>query len=527
LSLSATSNKVQFDLSGGAVSSYPFAFKFWATSEVKAVLSTASGDITLAAGVDFNISSPGVGGTLTRLSTWPAAVRLTIYRELDLSQTTDLINGSTQNAEIYESMVDRAVAITQQIDEKTDRIVRFPITDPSASPDMPSAGDRKGQLLGFDNITGDPIPVAAAVGSTVVSPFAVTLLDDLSVLDAQKTLGLISSGAAVAIDSTVQTLLESAINANAQNMLESGDIAGMEADAEDVDYDGTTVNLNAATAQEAIEAVGGAMKSLITDAGLTYVSSDLATLFKRACRAFGQRVGAICEFDDKFAPDADNPYLCLDSDQDILAANWPQLVAYLRGVKVVAGGASSFAYTASGGVLTLSGTGVTSLLADLAEDIAVHGSYTSWLSVTIGGVEYPLTAVTPGSNQLTVGTSPPASGTLEVYARRVPNDATKARVFKDQGRATYSHDGSTYLSGLRRRDRGQGHRHNPLSPGIGYYGKGANGELAGGSASITSMTTTGDPTTDPTNGTPRTGPTTDAANSVKFRYYFGGIFLTS
>lgn len=523
MSLSATSNKVQFDLSGGAVSSYPFAFKFWATSEVKAVLSTASGDVILAEGVDFNISSPGVGGTLTRLSTWPAAVRLTIYRELDLSQTTDLINGSTQNAETYESMVDRAVAITQQIDEKTDRIVRFPITDPSASPDMPSAGDRASKYLAFDS-SGNPIASTGAAGSYPVTPFAAGLLDDVDELAAQKTLGLVSSGAAAAIDPTVQTLLESTINANAQAMLESGDIAGMEADAEDVDYDGTTVNLNAVTAQEAIEVVGGAMKSLITDAGLTYVSSDLATLFKRACRAFGQRVGAICEFDDKFAPDEDNPYLCLDADQDILLANWPPLGAYLRGVKVIAGGASSFAYTASGGVLTVTGTGATSLVADLGEDNACHGSFTSWLSVTISGVEYPITAVTPGSNQLTVGTSPPASGTLEIYPRRVPNDATKARVFKDEGRATYSHDGATYLGSLRRRDRFQNWRLKTNYSSGGTAGAGLY--ATDGGSGIKTITSSG-PDSDGINGTIRTGPTTDAANSVKFRYYFGGIFLPS
>lgn len=518
MSIGATATKVQFDVSAGPPSSFPFTFKFWSTSEVKAKLLTTGGEIALALGTDYSVSAPGTGGTLTRLSTWPSATRLTVYRELELSQGTDLVDGSVQSAEVYETMVDRAVALAQQIDEKTDRIVRFPISEASVTPDMPSAADRASKYLAFDS-SGNPIPATGSAGSYPVTAYMATLLDDNDELEAQKTLGLLPSASTVAITTGMKDVLATDPPAAVATMIETGDIAGMEADAEDVDYSGTTVDLNATTLQGAVEAVGGALKDLITGAGLTYDKTAIPTLFKRACRAYGQRVGAIVEFDDKFTPDADNPYLSTQADADILAANWPSLVTYLRGIKLEAGGSTSWSYTASGGVMTLSGTGLASLLADLAEENLVHGSFTNWLSVTVSGTEYTITAVTPGSSQITVGTSPPASGTVEIYVHRVANDATKARVFKDQGRATYSHDGATYLSGLRRRFRMQGHVHNmDLKYGAPSGSTGRGGGTAGTYDSDV-------PKTDGVNGTPITGPSTDAANSAKFRYYFGGIYL--
>jgi hypothetical protein len=190
MSLGPTSNKVQYDMSSGAPASVPIPFRYWDTSDILAVLSLASGDQELQEGVDYSISSPGVSGTLTRLSTWPDAIRLTVYRELEFEQGTDLVNGAIQNAETYENALDRQAALAQQLAEILGRIVRFPITDTTQSPDLPSSGSRAGKLLGFDNLTGDPIPVAASVGPAVVTPYILTLLDDLSETEAQATLNL-------------------------------------------------------------------------------------------------------------------------------------------------------------------------------------------------------------------------------------------------------------------------------------------------------------------------------------------------
>lgn len=535
MSLSSTTNKVQFDISGGPVTTYPFLFKFWAAGEIMAIVSTASGDVTLAQGVDYTLSAPGDTGSITRISTWPVGTRLTIARQLDLTQTTDLVNGSVQDAEVYETAIDRGVAQAQQINETIDRIVRFPITDPTASPDMPSAEDRAGKYLGFDAVTGDPIAIAAAVGGTTVSPYMATMLDDVDALAAQKTLGLLASGASAAITAGMQAFLGSDISAGMQavlatdppaevaTMIETGDIAGMEADAVDIDYDGTTVDLGATDLQDAVETLGSVLKGLIEDSGQTYSAASIAAQFKRACRTFGQRVGILAEFDDKFTPDADNPYLLLNVDQDISATNWPLLVPHLRSVKMEAGGATSWSYTASGGIMTLSGTGLASIMAALGEEQTVHGSYTNFMVCTISGTDYVISNINTGSNQITVTVSPPASGTVEFYPHRISGSTTTAREFKDVGRALYSADGATYINACRRRDRGQGHNHSTGELISRLSGDGVS-NTAGASAGFffNSDTTY---VTDGNNGAPRIGPTTDAANSVKYRYRFGGTYL--
>lgn len=235
MSLGTTSSKVQFDLSGGAVASYPFSFKFWATPEVLAILSTASGDVALVEGVDYSISSPGVGGTLTRLSTWPTATHLTVYRELDFSQDVDLVNGSVQDAEVYENALDKQTALAQQLSEILGRIVRFPITDTTQSPDLPSSGDRAGMLLGFDNVTGDPIPVAASVGPAVVTPYILTLLDDEDEDNAQVTLNLYGikqmvkqaiEGAGLVYSDATLTLLLDALTKGAGSTFNADELDG-------------------------------------------------------------------------------------------------------------------------------------------------------------------------------------------------------------------------------------------------------------------------------------------------------------
>lgn len=61
-------------------------------------------------------------------------------------------------------------------------------------------------------------------------------------------------------------------------------------------------------------------------------------------------------------------------------------------------------------------------------------------------------------------------------------------------------------------DAFQGHRHVPLSPQSSFYGQPAGGLNASGGAALTAVTTTGDPTTDTTNGVPRTASETRPIN---------------
>ena len=61
-------------------------------------------------------------------------------------------------------------------------------------------------------------------------------------------------------------------------------------------------------------------------------------------------------------------------------------------------------------------------------------------------------------------------------------------------------------------DAFQGHYHNPLSPGVNFYGGPAGGVAASGGSALTASLTTGNPVTNGTNGTPRTASETRPTN---------------
>jgi hypothetical protein len=192
--LTSTTNKVQYTIAYPFGSTYPVTFSYWLGSEIHAVLSFPAGtdDLPLVLNTDFSLSAPGATGTLTRLSDWNhAAVRLTIYRELINDQQTDYRNGEAVDMDMLEQDFDRAAARDQQIAEPIARTVTIPITDDAASLELPAKAERASTLFGWD-ADGQPIPGAGGV--IAASPFMATLLDDLTLAAAQKTLVVCGKG---------------------------------------------------------------------------------------------------------------------------------------------------------------------------------------------------------------------------------------------------------------------------------------------------------------------------------------------
>jgi len=250
------------------------------------------------------------------------------------------------------------------------------------------------------------------------------------------------------------------------------------------------------------------------------------------------KIGKIEWFDQYFAPDANNPWLALtDTDKVLNAANWPDLVPYYRAKKLKympgAGSEKSafdithYARTSNVVTITLANTAPElALLAALAEENLVHGSFSGWIpfylvaalgagDVPIG--DYAITALDPalrtisfahvGANVATTA----ATTTIEIYPHRIPGSTTTARHYQISGRtlvSTNDADGEV-IAGLRRRDRIQGHRHSAKT-GFLNAGTGASfieiNDAYGDAFAARGIT---DPITDGTHGTPRTGKTTD------------------
>ena len=138
--LSSDKNKVQYALADPFPTEFSITFKYWAKSEITAVLSFDDGspDQELVQDTDYSLTDPGDTGTLTRITAWTDAVRLTIYRTVSLTQGTDLRNGEAIDADVLESDIDRAAARDQQLEETMERAITVPITDPEGSFQLPT-----------------------------------------------------------------------------------------------------------------------------------------------------------------------------------------------------------------------------------------------------------------------------------------------------------------------------------------------------------------------------------------------------
>jgi hypothetical protein len=213
-----------------------------------------------------------------------------------------------------------------------------------------------------------------------------------------------------------------------------------------------------------------------------------------------------------------------DSDHDLALANYPILVPKLRAQKSEAWSGSAyvtdFSVTVSGSTITGSGTAWDAMLAALAEDVVIQGSYTNWRCINIAGTDYAITNVAAASHTVTVSGSPTTGSQTAIFYHRRIAGSTAARTFKDSGRALMSPDGTLRIAGLRRRFHMQGHVH-----GIGPASSATNtGGGVGNATALTSIVSTG-PLTDGTNGTPITGPETEPNSSTVYRAMWAQTLL--
>ncbi|RHX94998.1 hypothetical protein DLM76_06600 [Leptospira yasudae] len=274
------------------------------------------------------------------------------------------------------------------------------------------------------------------------------------------------------------------------------------------------------------------------------------TIFKQEKKYLGEMFW----MDELRSPSSDFPAFCLASADQVINATgtggMPDLVSYwlnkpLRydplGANVTDFDAIS--YTIASNVLTITFANTTpcqKMINALAEENLVHGSFTNWITgtllQTIGGVPanatLAISALSTSSRTISFTcTAANSSGSLSgvklrFYKHRLPDAAgttvtNQVRHFAMQGRGFVSvmDSDSEWIGGLRRRDRFQGHWHSvtgisaDLIHPDGYSGPGTS---LIGQGPVTVL----NPITDGTNGTPRTGKTTDARGLSAFPYVF-------
>jgi hypothetical protein len=175
---------------------------------------------------------------------------------------------------------------------------------------------------------------------------------------------------------------------------------------------------------------------------------------------------------------------------------------------------SSFSGSWSGTAFTLTDNPQNRILLDaLSEDAYYQGANfnanlitpinpSNWITLRWGTTDINISSFNPTTRVINITSGVPTGTTIELYPNRILNSSdARHRQIED---STLINNGIQVISGLRLRDRMQGHRHQVSGTSANVIKNdpytGAGTALVG-SAGVIVL----DPSTDATNGTPRTG----------------------
>lgn len=130
-------NKVTY-LGNGTVRTWPFSFKVLLPEHLKIYVTDADGNETqLTSGYAVDMETCSVEyPTDIELPPLASGEKITLLRELPLTQETDLENQGEMNAEELESAYDKLTMICQQLDEKTRRAILGPVSGDNPPEDI-------------------------------------------------------------------------------------------------------------------------------------------------------------------------------------------------------------------------------------------------------------------------------------------------------------------------------------------------------------------------------------------------------
>lgn len=110
----------------GTTGPFTVTFRFLANSHLRVIkTSTTGSETTLNLGVDYSVTGAGgASGTVTLTSPLLTGEKLTIVRNVPLTQETDYVVDDSFPAESHEQALDKLTMIAQQLAEEVDRAVK-------------------------------------------------------------------------------------------------------------------------------------------------------------------------------------------------------------------------------------------------------------------------------------------------------------------------------------------------------------------------------------------------------------------
>jgi len=151
MTVSSTTSKVSYT-GNGLTTAFAVPFYFLEAADLQVILRTGTTETVQALTTNYTVTGAGVssGGTVTMLTAPAAAVTVTIRRNIEATQETDLLPNDRLPAESLETALDKVTMLTQQLGEESARSIKFPASDAVMSSQVPAASARASKFLSFD-----------------------------------------------------------------------------------------------------------------------------------------------------------------------------------------------------------------------------------------------------------------------------------------------------------------------------------------------------------------------------------------
>jgi len=163
--ISDVTRRVVYTGSAG-VGPYSFTFEVLANTDIQVYKNTTL--LTLTTNYTVTINANGTG-SVTLVVAATGTDTITIVGDRAIQRATDFVTGGDLFANTLNDEFDSLVIFAQQVDEKADRGLKAPVTDPTdVNMVLPVKASRKGKVLAFDGTTGDPVAGPALDSVTTV-----------------------------------------------------------------------------------------------------------------------------------------------------------------------------------------------------------------------------------------------------------------------------------------------------------------------------------------------------------------------
>ena len=156
MALTTSTNKAQYQCNGSVVT-FDLAVRILDEDDVVVLLkdTTDGTQITLVKTTNYTIEPISGdydnGARVTTLTTYSSDFQITLLREVEFDQDLDLEEGGDLPSDGVEDALDKGVMQAQQLDERLDRTLSVPETDPDGlSYSIQSVEERANKLLAFD-----------------------------------------------------------------------------------------------------------------------------------------------------------------------------------------------------------------------------------------------------------------------------------------------------------------------------------------------------------------------------------------